>query len=234
MRSLVVVGALGDVGHGIVVEGLARGWDVTAVARQRGGLDQLRESLSAPRLRTVRGSVARDDEAAALFADPAVNGADAVVTAVNSPRVRRPIAEWAAADLTTFLGTDLIPHFVAAKHAVKAVAAGGTYLAIGGGMADVVLRGHGHNSMVQAAQRMMLRALSREAPRADVHVRELIVASMVNGRSVTDAPAEWLTAAEIGRRACEIVADPAAHPGPIVTLSGADRPIIPATHRGSA
>jgi NAD(P)-dependent dehydrogenase (short-subunit alcohol dehydrogenase family) len=224
MTSIAILGATGDIGRAVTAEALQRGWHVTAVGRDPGRLAALRDELAAPRLRTVTGSVATERLAQELLRALPAGQLGGIVAAVNGPKVRRPLAEWTDADLMALLQADLIPHFIAAKAFTAALPDGAVYLGIGGGMADFVARGNGHNSMVQAAQRMMFRTLARELRPDGVHVREIMVASMVNGRSTrSKARPEWLTAEEIAGTVCDVLADPAAYPGPIITMSAADR-----------
>ena len=224
MTSLAVIGASGDVGYAVVVEALRRRWDVTAVGRDRDRMARLETELASPGLAVVVGSVSTEADAARLVADVPVGDLDGVVTAVNGPRVRRPMREWTEEDLAGLLRADLIPHFVAAKVFAGALTPGSVYLGVGGGMADFVLSGNGHNSMTQAAQRMMFRSLAHELPADGVLVRELVVASMINGRSShSHARSDWLTATEVAAKACDVVADPAEHNGPIITMRRRDR-----------
>lgn len=223
MKSIAVLGATGDVGRAVVADALNRDWTVLAVGRSANTLSALQEELRSPNLRTVVGSVASEPAAADLANALQADSLDAVVTAVNGPKTRRPMLDWTESDLGEVVRSDLLTHFVAAKAFVRALPAGAVYVGIGGGMADLVVPGFGHSSMIQAAQRMMFRTLSREAPRDGVHVRELIVASMINGRSNrATAPAEWLTAEEIAARVCEIISNPAEQAGPIITMSAGE------------
>lgn len=219
---IVVIGATGDVGRGIVAEALAREWTVIAVARNRDRLQALSNALGAGEsLAVTVGSVADEAAAAELLTDPAVAAADAVVTTVNVPSARRALLDRGSTEIRDVLAANLIPHFAAAKTFLPALPSGSVYLAIGGGMADHVFTGSGPISMVQAAQRMMFRALAKENPNHAVHLRELIVASLVNGESNrATADPKWLTDREIGHRVCEIIADPHDFPGPVLTMTG--------------
>lgn len=223
MTRIVVIGATGDVGRGIVRDALDRGWSVDAVARNAAGLGRLAGDLGAPpALRTVPGSIADEPNADALLRRIPMARVDAVVTTVNSPWTPRPIMETTSADLEATLATNLLPHLMAARTFIPALPAGGVYLGLGGGMADAVFTARGPISMTQAAQRMLFRSLAKENSHRPVHVRELIVASMVNGESTRErADPSWLTDRQVGARVCEIITKPSAYPGPIVTMTPA-------------
>lgn len=85
--------------------------------------------------------------------------------------------------------------------------------------ADFIPRHGGHLSMVQAALRMMYRAIIRETGEHGPIVREMMIVSMVNGASTrAQAKPDWLTDAEIGHHVCAILANPARFPGPVEVL----------------
>jgi putative NADH-flavin reductase len=80
--KIALFGATGHVGHAILDEALARGYDVTAIVR-----DPARLTASNPRLKVVTGDVARPD----TWLD-AVRGADAVVASLSARRDGTPDA----------------------------------------------------------------------------------------------------------------------------------------------
>ncbi|HEY5457008.1 MAG TPA: NAD(P)H-binding protein [Acidothermaceae bacterium] len=77
---IAVVGANGRTGKNVAVQALARGHDVTAIARRPEALE-----LSHPRLAVRRGDVLAPEPLAALFAD-----ADAVVFTIGVGTSRKP------------------------------------------------------------------------------------------------------------------------------------------------
>lgn len=219
MTEIVVIGASGAVGEGIVAASLARGWSVRAVARSASSLSRLPRASPSDRLELVVGSL-ETAEAATRLADAAgIAVADAVVIAVNTSLGKRPFDELRADELSQHLSANLVPHLIAGQVLVPLMKARSTYIGVGGGMADAVIQGWMHDSASQAAQRMIYRHLARVHRDDDVNVRELLVVSMVNSRAnrATADPA-WLTDREIGDRVCQIVADPGSDPGPIVTI----------------
>jgi NAD(P)-dependent dehydrogenase (short-subunit alcohol dehydrogenase family) len=228
MATVLVIGGTGDVGQGIVSVLVRGGYRVIAASRNEERLRGLAQSLGLPAgLRTVTGSVESEATAAALLAAVREGGEslDAVVASVNAPmRSSVPLFERSADDLSHVLRQNLITHFVAAKTFVPAIAKGGVYMSIGGGLADMVRPGFGHHSMVQAALRMMLRTLATELNGQPVAVRELIIASMVNGESRRSvAQPEWVTDIDIGEHVRAILERPHEFPDMIQTLSSREQ-----------
>jgi NAD(P)-dependent dehydrogenase (short-subunit alcohol dehydrogenase family) len=216
-QTVLVVGATGDVGRGVVAAAAERGWSVTAAARSEAGLAELREQW--PELTTVRADVATADGAGSL----AQAGGDAlwtaVVVAVNSSGKPAPLVGQPYPDVAAYLAGNLAPHLNCISAFLPALPAGAVLLGIGGGMADFVVPGMAAASMTQAAQRMAYRYAAKEAREHGVVVRELLVRSMVAGASNRETAApEWLTDRQVGDRACEIIADPGEMRDPVIVL----------------
>ncbi|PPJ26581.1 oxidoreductase [Nocardia nova] len=223
MRVLVI-GATGDVGRGVVASCLKRGWTTVAAGRTESTLADLALQHNDPLLSVVTGSL--DSEAAAAeladAADLATVGA--VVVTVSGPWRPTPVAECGWDTVSEVFDKLLRPHVNAARVLVPRLSPGATYLAIGGGMADAVFPGMAPVSMAQAAQRNLVRAWSKENRDSGVNIRELLIAAMVNGRSTrTAAGPDWLTDIEIGERVTELLAAPDSNPGPVLTFSVKDR-----------
>jgi NAD(P)-dependent dehydrogenase (short-subunit alcohol dehydrogenase family) len=223
MPTVLVIGGTGDVGQGIVNMLVKADYRVIAAGRNEERLSGLAQRLGHPaNLRIVKGSVENEATAAALLAAVREGGdsLDAVTTTVNAPmRSSALLFERSADDLSQIFRVNLITHFVAAKTFIPAIAKGGVYMSIGGGLADFVRPGFGHHSMVQAALRMMLRTLAAELKDQPVVVRELIIASMVNGESRRSiAEPEWVTDLDIGEHVRAILERPHEFPDLIQTL----------------
>jgi NAD(P)-dependent dehydrogenase (short-subunit alcohol dehydrogenase family) len=223
-RNVLVIGASGDVGQGIVRAALHEGWSVVAAARK---VERLSERLGEPggNLVLCAGDISTEAGATALW-DSALAAAgriDAVVVSVNAPVRVAPLAQWSAQDLAELLAANLQTHFIAAQAMLPRLPENGVFIGIGGGTADVVLPGLAPLSVVQAGLRMLYRGAARELT-GSVQLRELIINSMVNGpdKRVTARP-EWLTDDEVGAHVCAILADPAAYPGPILQLRSRDQ-----------
>lgn len=209
LPRLVVVGAAGEVGYGVVHAALARGWRVVAVARDQHALDMLVEEFSGSMLQTVRGSVETAADAQELVQLVALDGSTSVVVATSVKWTVAPLASATADATLAYVANYLRPHLVSANAFLPRMREHTCYLGFGGGMADFVAPGMAAVSMAQAAARMFYRSLARERGERGPLVRQMLIAAKVNGRSNRDkAAANWLTDVEIGNRACDLVGDP--------------------------
>jgi NAD(P)-dependent dehydrogenase (short-subunit alcohol dehydrogenase family) len=206
-RTLAVVGATGDVGSGIVRAVLRRGWHVVAVARTAERLADLRAEHG-DAVRTLVGSIA-EEAAGAQLAD-ALGPVDAVVVAVSAGYPLHPIRDWTAQELNSFVGANIGPHLVAARHLLPIVRRGGDFLGIGGGMADLVLPKYVPLAISEAGRRQLYRGLVREdCGRSGVRIRELLIRAMVDGPSTRDrARPDWITDDEIGEHVADLLDEP--------------------------
>jgi len=222
-NNLLIVGATGDVGQGLVAAALQSGRTVLAASRSAEKLQALADRH--PGLRVAAGSL--DSEAAAVrlweAAVAAIGGVDAVVVSVNAPTAAAPLRSLSAEDIAAVLAANLLTHLNAVRAFAPRLAPSGLYVGVGGGMADFVAPGLAHLSMAQAALRMMYRGFAREYREGPL-MRELLIASMVNGQSKRDRAEEsWITDIECGRHLCALLDDPAAFDAPIVTLKSRDQ-----------
>src|SRR5260370_29875235 len=97
-QTVVVVGATGDAGAGIVRTALGRGWHVVAVARGAARLEALSAQCgNGAALSTMTGSVADDDSARDLAAALG-DGHDAVVVSVSADFAPAPVLRAASAE----------------------------------------------------------------------------------------------------------------------------------------
>ena len=219
---LLVVGASGQVGGGISRTLAARGHHVVASARNAAAL----ATLAGPRIETVPGSVATDDEAAALA--ERVGSVSGVIVSVNSARRSAPLLSYSTEALAERISGDLLAHFTAARTFLPRLPRDGVLLGIGGGSADFILEGGVYMSMAQAALRMMYRGLAHE--NETPHIRQLTVASVVNSPATREgADPAWVTDAEISEQAAAMVERPDAFPGTVWRIARRDesgRPVI--------
>ena len=198
---IAVVGATGTVGRGVVSAALDLGWTVTAAGRDEQALSELSRE-GGVRVRPVTGSLNTSHAASELASAIRVNWVDAVVLSVSNP--------WEPLSL---LGT---PPSMLEEHWTRylrlhlngltlldSLKKGGTFIGIGGGMADVVVPGMSAVSVAQAGQRMLYRHAAKEARGTGVTVREALIASMV-----ADEPhpsgLPTLSARAVGERVCEL------------------------------
>jgi NAD(P)-dependent dehydrogenase (short-subunit alcohol dehydrogenase family) len=209
-RTLVVIGATGDVGRGVVAQSVSRGWRTIAVARAGERLRHLAAEYGpADALETVVGNVGGEAAALALAEAVDLTPTTSVVNAISAPWSGSRLAALSWRELSGYLESYLGAHLIAARVFLPRLGAGTVYLGIGGGMADWTAPGLVPVSMAQAAQRVLYQGLDQEFRDFPAAIRELMVVSKVAGHSNRGtADPRWLTDLEVGMRACDIVADP--------------------------
>jgi len=219
----VVVGATGDVGRGVTAQLLGSGARVVAIGRHADKLDRLREEMQplGP-LEILTGSLADPDSAADLLRrlgnrHPRL---DAVIVSVNGPSSTAPLATQDVDGFAEMFRTNVLSHLIGLQTFVPAIRSGGMYVAIGGGMADWIFPGAGMTSACQAAQRAMVRSFAAEnEEKAGIRIRELMLHSMIAGRSKRDvAQPNWITDDDVGRHVLTMLTHPEAFPDVVVNL----------------
>lgn len=230
-RPILVIGATGDVGSGIVKVLLHSGHKVIASSRRQSALEELAASLSTPgALRLQAGSVESDECAEKLAGT--VGDVGAVIVSVNFPRKSVPLIDLESDELSERVNADLITHFAAARTFLPRLPKNGVYIGIGGGSADFILTGGIYMSMAQAALRMMYRGLAAELGASAPHLKELIVASVVNSRSTREgADPAWVTDEEIGALVEKICDNPENYPGAVWRIARRDETGVPIISR---
>jgi NAD(P)-dependent dehydrogenase (short-subunit alcohol dehydrogenase family) len=225
MKTLLVVGASGDIGQGIVAAALDNGWNVVAAGRNQEKFAGLIDRHAHAALEVVLGDISSEAGADALWTQSIgkFKEIDAVAVAVNAPNQLLPLAEWSAEGLSKLLASNLLTHFIAAKIFLPRLPESGMLIGIGGGTADFIIPKMAYLSLSQAAQRMMYRGFARER-KGGAEIRELMVISMVNGESKrARAEPEWVTDVEVGQHVCAILAKPSAFPGPVLQLKSREQ-----------
>lgn len=232
MKPVIVLGATGVVGRGIVQAAVAQGRPVVAVARDAGGLARLRASHPPADITVLAGSIADDAASAALAIDlrrlrrPFAG----VVAAVAGPPVRGRLLDQPASALCEGICKDVVPHLAAARALLPLLAdAGrdGSYVLVGGPGSELPWSGYGHRSVAAATLRMLARVLHDEALPMGVRVQLLSVeAPVAQGRH---ACAQWPTAEAIGRRALALIDRSDAAPVQPVVGTAADDAIATLT-----
>lgn len=212
MKSpLVILGATGGVGRGVVRAAVKAGWPVIAVARGGRELKLLQASYPEADLTVISGSVASDADGAKLaralrkLARPLAG----VVAAVCGSNERGRLLDHPAAFLRRKLDEDLLPHLAAARHLLPLLAEGdrgGSYVLIGGPGSEHPWAGYGHRSIGAAALRMLARVLHDEARQMSVRV-QLLAVDMPVRTELNDGHAcpEWPSALSIGQRALALI-----------------------------
>lgn len=220
VKKATIVGATGDVGLGIVGELLAAGYEVVAVGRNQEKLDALNRRFADAMLSTHIGSVESREAGEKLGAALAEGGKpDVIVVSVNGRQETAATNQLESDVLERILKDNLLTHLIASQTLIPAVADGGTYLGIGGGMADTIFPGSVAISMAQSAQRTLFRYLAKEHEGSAVSVKELMLYAMINGESKRDkAEPFWITDREVGRHVVAVLSDPQTFEGPILAL----------------
>lgn len=219
-ETVLVVGAAGNVGRGIVAAALASGRNVVGAELKPEWLGQLNERHKGEAFAGVVGDVGSEAGAAALWdaACAPFGGIDHVVVSVNVPARTRPLMEFEASELSDVLLGNVITHFVATKVFLPRMPAHGLLVGIGGGTADFIFPQMAHISMSQAAMRMMYRGAAKEA-KSGAQPRELIIISMVASEANRDvAQPDWVTHVEVGQHVCAIFDAPEKFPKPVLHL----------------
>jgi 3-oxoacyl-[acyl-carrier protein] reductase len=228
-KTIVVLGAAGGVGEGVVAELLRAGARVLAVSRTDAKLDQLADRLGRPSgLAPVAGSVGSEEEASALVqslkrSTPRIDG---TVVSIGSWWQGPPLIKTSLADWNSVLTERLTTHFLAAKHFIPLIAEtapGGFYLSIGGATAEVPIPNSGPVSVASAAQVMLTKVLRAESRDPPVRIQELMIwttiATRVHGGKVDPS---WITPNDVGRHIVALMASDAATREPIVHLRSRD------------
>lgn len=215
MKPVLVLGATGVVGRGIVQAAVANGRPVVAVARDAEDLAALRAGHPQADLTVVAGSVADDAASAALAAElrSLRRPFAGVVAAIAGAPARGRLLDQPASTLCERVCSDVVPHLAAARALLPLLAdagRGGSYVLVGGPGSELPWSGYGQRSVAAASLRMLARVLHDEARPLGVRVQLLSVEAPVRGEPHRHACPSWPTAAQIGERALALVAgDPA-------------------------
>ena len=115
--TLLVVGAAGDVGRGIVAEALASGRKVIAAGRDASRLASLAREHEGAELACVAGDLASESGAEKLWqeARAAHGGIDDVVVSVQGTAALKLLCETGAEELAASYAANVLTHFNAAQ-----------------------------------------------------------------------------------------------------------------------
>ncbi|WP_407353536.1 SDR family NAD(P)-dependent oxidoreductase [Luteimonas sp. R10] len=207
---LLVLGATGCAGRGVVEAAVAAGRAVLAVAEDAAALQALRQQHARADLGVLAALLRSDGDAAALAEAVRRRGRrlEAVVAAIGGEGACGRLLDQPAEVLRSTLDRDLLPHLVAARHLFPLLPASQRtrYLLVGGPGGSYPWAGYGHRSIAAAALRMLARVLHEEARREGVRVQLLSVDAPLRGADDdVHACAEWPQAAAVGRRALALL-----------------------------
>ncbi|MCC8361795.1 SDR family oxidoreductase [Lysobacter sp. A6] len=205
MPALLVLGATGAIGRGVVRAALDAGRPVIAVSPDADGLRDLQGSRAHADFVSIalpldaRNAPALVDELRKL--DRPVDG---VIAALCNERERGRLLDAPATEMRDALDASVIAHLAFARELLPLLAEGGRaggYVLIDGPGGENPWAGYGHRSVGGAALRMLARVLHDEARPMGVRVQLLALEFPVR----TDANAKhacdlWPHADGIGRR----------------------------------
>lgn len=210
-RPVVVLGATGVIGRGIVQAAVEAAMPVIAVARDRQRLADLQTLHAGADLVVLARPIASDGDAAALAKKLRRLGRPlaGVVAAVCGDSARGRLLDQPVSALRRELDGYLLPHLAAARHLLPLLAEGdrgGGYVLVGGPGGESPWAGYGHRSVAAAALRMLAGVLHDEASAFGVRVQLLAVdAPAGTEHNRMHACARWPSALAIGRHALELV-----------------------------
>ena len=225
--EVLVLGASGRVGSGVVAALLEAGSPVLAVGRDADKLQRL-AALHAdePGLDLMVASVADEDAARDLArrAGRRPRPLRAVVDATAG--VRRPsrLLDRAAPLLSASLEQEVLPRLAAARHLLPLLQrqGGDRYVLAGGPAARSGWAGYGHASVAIAATRMLAQVLHEEAQALGVRVQMLSIDAPVwTAENAARACAGWHGALGVGRAVVSLLATRSPDARSIVTYETA-------------
>ncbi|WP_082672728.1 SDR family NAD(P)-dependent oxidoreductase [Luteimonas abyssi] len=215
MSSVLVLGAGGPLGLGIVDAALESGRPVLAVAESADAVEALQTRAGDGCLDVFETALANEDNAAALARriDAGGHRLDGVVAAIGGESACGRLLDQPAEVLRRTLDEELLPHLAAARHLFPLLTRQrrSGYVLVGGPGADYPWAGYGHRSIAAAALRMLARVLHEEARQAGLQVHLLSVQASERGPgpcSSLDMP--WPQARAAGRRALSLLEAPPA------------------------
>jgi NAD(P)-dependent dehydrogenase (short-subunit alcohol dehydrogenase family) len=210
-RVLIVIGATGGVGSGVVDAALGAGYQVVAIGRNEENLEALAQHHATERLTILRGSFEREEEAALVVRE--LRGLRrrivGVVACIRSPFASGRLLERPAQFLSDTFGQNVVPHFVAAQHLLPMLAANhrdALYLVVGCATSEFPWAGYGHISIGSAARKMLVQVLREESKDLPLRIQLLQIEGQVcTHKNATMACSAWLTAEVVGRQVIELV-----------------------------
>ncbi len=217
MKNIVIGGASGAVGTGIVRHCLSQGHQVVAVVRDEAKKRLLQDALGEDSrtlelLHFVVG--AYEDEAGITHLQgqlERLGRVDIVVASLggwyHGPSLARlPLADWNAV-----VNNSLSSHFHFAKALMPTLEKqrGGVYVMINGGAAEFPAPQSGVISVMAAAQKMMAQVLHQEARAHGVQVFGVAAFALVQTDRTAGVPGLWLSAEDIAAYVLNLVEHPA-------------------------
>lgn len=210
--TIVVLGAGGAVGQGVLRAAAASGDRAVAVGGNEGDLARLRGEYPGADLVARDATISTERDAVRLAEALRRDGRPiaGVVDAMWGGPGRGRLLDRPTHALRQALDADLLPHLAAARHLIPLLAdgrRGAAYILIGGPGSDAPWSNYGYRSVTAAALRMLARVLHEEAQPFDVRVQMLLVESPVRGASPSACHCpQWPTGDDVGRQALRLIA----------------------------
>ena len=211
--EVLVLGAGGTVGSGVVGALLEAGSPVLAVGSEGPGMQSLAAHFAdEPALEVMTsGCIGKDEDASRLVATlrQRKRPLRAVFASLATPLESGRLLDKPTAFLRQKIEYDLLPHLAAARHLIPLLGEQeGTshYVLIGGPLAECGWAGYGHASITAAALRMLTNVLHEEAQALGVRVQMLSVDKpLTTPDNSRNACAEWPSAMAVGRHAVSLL-----------------------------
>jgi len=210
-RALVVIGAAGGVGSGVVGAAVGAGYHVIAIGRSEESLAGLAGSQPDGAVTTLAGSFESEEQAATLVRElrnlrRRIGG---VVASIRSPLASGRLLERPAQVLSDTFDQNVVPHFIAAKHLLPLLAEhhrNALYLVLGCATSDFAWAGYGHVSIGAAARKMLVHVLREESKDLPVRIQLLQIEGQVSThKNATMACHAWMPADVVGQRVIELL-----------------------------
>jgi NAD(P)-dependent dehydrogenase (short-subunit alcohol dehydrogenase family) len=220
-RRVVVLGAAGEVGEGVVRRLRAFGAHVIAVSRAADRLARLERAAMLETgghgpgtLATQVGDVGREDGAMRLRETMAARHGplDAVIASLGGWRQGPAVTDTPWDAWREALDQSLTAHVLAVRALLPVLAdrAGASYTLINGGAALHPVPGAGAMCVSAAGQLMLAHVLAAEHRGRAVRVNTLVLSTPVRTRSRPVGREEWISADDAGTHAAYLASDAAA------------------------
>ena len=210
--SVIVVGASGGIGSGVVANLLADGYPVVGVGRHRDTLLDLADRLQRPAGLTLLPASVESESASRDLVQQLAGlrrrFAGAVV-AIGPPRECGRLLDRDEVFLEDRLHAHVVTQFSAARHLIPFLAQNSPnalFLGVSSAATEHPWAGFGHFSIANAALRMLAKVLHAESRDLPVRVQQLALAGLVRTyRNDHCACSEWLEADAVGRATIDLL-----------------------------
>lgn len=212
-KNILVAGASGAVGEGIVAELLQLGHSVTIVLRKASQFTALKDYLDTEgvEINNLNGVVNRfenDKEIHTLQAELSKKKIDAAIVSLGGWYHGKRLHELPLSDMQQVIEGGLFSHLRFAKSVLPVLEQQGYghYFMINGGASEHVVPHSGIISIVAAAQKMMTKVLFQEFRESPIHICAVAAFDVVKTRQRANRDDLWLSPREITHYILELLA----------------------------